>query len=74
MVNVRSRARFAQKARSSAGVLRDVPIDDLKSDSRVQHCIASAVRYGHSSGTELDWKTIRAHFHLEVCVFQRSGR
>ena len=74
MMNVRSCARFAQKTRPRAGILRDAPVDDLESNSRVQHCIASAISYGHCSRTELDRKTIRTYFHLEVCVSQWSGR
>ena len=73
MMNVCSRARFAQKTRTRPGILRDSAVDDLESDLRVQHCIASAISYGHRSGTELDRKTIRAHFHLEVCVSHWSG-
>ncbi len=44
MMNVRGRARFAQKTRSRIGILRDAPIYDLESYSRVQDCIASAVQ------------------------------
>src|SRR5438067_4601199 len=74
MMNVRSRARFAQKPRSRAGILRYTPIDDLKSNSRVQHCIVSAVSYGHRSRTQLNRKTIRTYLHFEVGVSQWSGR
>src|SRR5207248_10148310 len=74
MMNVCSRARFAQKTRTRPGILRHSAVDDLESDLRVQHCIASAISYGHRSGTELDRKTIRTHFHLEVCVSQWSER
>src|SRR5439155_10282349 len=48
--------------------------DDLESSFRVQDCIAGAISYGHRSRAELDRKTIRTHFHLEVCVSQWSGR
>jgi hypothetical protein len=74
MMDVRSRARFAQKTRSRAGILRRAAVDDLKSNGRVQHCIASAVSYGHRSRTELDRKTIRTCLHFEVGVSQWSGR
>ena len=73
-MNVRSRARFAQKPRPRAGILRHSPVDDFEGNSRVQHCVASAVSYGHSSRTELDRKTIRAYLHFEVGVSQWSGR
>src|SRR6266487_1214298 len=56
MMNVRSRARFAQKTRPRAGILRHPTVD----------CIASAISYGHSSRTELDRKTIRTYLHFEV--------
>src|SRR6266700_3598050 len=74
MMNVRSRARFAQKTRPRAWILRHTPIDHLKGNSRVQHRIASAVSYSHRSRTELDRKTIRTYFHFEVGVSQWSGR
>src|SRR5437762_7538233 len=71
--NVRSRARFAQKMRPRAGILRHPTVDDLEGNSRVQNCIASAISYGHSSRTELDRKTIRTYLHFEVGVSQWSG-
>src|SRR4029077_7831278 len=74
MMNVRSRARFAQKTRSRPGILGGAPVDDLESSSRVQHCIASAVSDGHRSRTELDRKTISTYLHFEVRVSQWSGR
>jgi hypothetical protein len=73
MMNVRSRARFAQKTRPRPGILRYAPVDDLEGNLRVQHSIARAISYGHSSRAEFDWKTIRAYFHLEVGVSQWSG-
>src|SRR5213079_1383443 len=73
MMNVRSRARFAQKTRPRAGILRHPTVDDLEGNSRVQNCIASPVSYGHSSRTELDRKTIRTYLHFEVAVSQWSG-
>src|SRR6266487_1563686 len=74
MMNVRSRARFAQKTRPRAGILRHPTVDDLEGNSRVQNCIASAISYGHSPRTELDRKTIRTYLHFEVGVSQWSGR
>ena len=74
MMNVRCRPRFAQKTRPRAGILRDTPVDDLERNGRVQDRIASAVSYGHCSGTELDRKTILTYFHFEVGVSQWSGR
>src|SRR5437667_8980725 len=74
MMNVRSRARFAQKTRPRAGILRHFPVDDFQGNSRVQHCIASAVSYGHRSRTELDRETIRTYLHFEVGVSQLSRR
>src|SRR4029453_12289807 len=44
VMNVRGCARFAQKTGSRIAILRDAPVDDFESYSRVQHCIASAVR------------------------------
>src|SRR5437867_11103262 len=58
MMNVRGRARFAQKTRPRAGILRDAPVDDLEGNNRVQHCIASAVSYCHRTRTELDRETV----------------
>src|SRR5882724_2612126 len=72
-MNVCSRARFAQKTRSRAGILRHASIDDFERDSRVQHGVASAVSYGHRSRTQLDGKTICTDLRLEVSVSQRSG-
>jgi len=74
MMNIRSRARFAQKTRPRAGILRHATIDDFKSNSRVQDCIVSAVSYGHRSRTQLNRKTIRTYLHFEVGVSQWSGR
>jgi hypothetical protein len=74
MMNVRSRTRFAQKTRPRARILRHLPVDDLEGNSRVQHCIASAVSYCHRSSTELDRKTIRTYLHVEVRISQWSGR
>ena len=74
MMNVRSCARFAQKTRPRAGIFRPAAVDDFKSNLRVQHRIASAISYGHRSGTEFDRKTIRTNLHFEVGVPQWSGR
>ena len=74
MMNVRSCARFAQKTRPRAQILRHSALDDLESSFRVQDCIAGAISYGHCPRAELDRKTIRTHFHLEVCISQWSGR
>src|SRR6058998_1838302 len=74
MMNVRSRARLAQKTRPRARILRHLPVDHLESDKRIQDCIASAVSYGHSSRTELDRETIRTYLHFEVGVSQLSRR
>src|SRR5260370_33007498 len=68
MVNVRSRARFAQKTRARAGILRHAAVDDLEGNSSVQDCIASAISYLHRSRTELDRETIGSYFHSEVAV------
>src|SRR5207249_8421993 len=74
MMNVCSRARFAQKTRTRPGILRHPAVDDLESNLRVQHCIASAVSYGHRSRAELDRETIRTYLHFEVGVSQLSRR
>src|SRR5262249_286690 len=74
MMNVRGRARFPQKTRPCARILRDAAVDNLEGNLRVQHCIASAVRYGHRSRAKLDRKAIRTDFHLEMGVFQWTGR
>src|SRR5437016_6976431 len=74
MMNVRSCARFAQKTRPRAGILRHAPVDDLEGNSRVQHCIASAVSYCHRTRTELDRETIRTYLDFEMGVPQWSGR
>src|SRR6266487_3251053 len=58
MMNVRSCARFAQKTRPRAQILRHSALDDLESSFRVQDCIAGAISYGHCSRAELDRKTI----------------
>src|SRR6266550_6173804 len=74
MVNVRSRARFAQKPGSRAGILRHAAVDNFQRNSRVQHGVTGTVGYGHRSRTELDWKTVVAYLRFEVGVPQRSGR
>jgi hypothetical protein len=73
MVNVRSRARFAQKTRPRAGIVCHAPVDDLEGNSRVQHSIASAISYRHRSRTELGGKTILTYVYFEVGVSQWSG-
>src|SRR5437763_11267687 len=73
VTNSRSRARFAQKTRSRARVLRDLAIDDLESNKRVQNCIARAISYGHRSRTELNRKTVCSRLYFEVRVSQWSG-
>ena len=70
MTNVRRRSRFAQKTRPCARVLRDFAIDNLKSNERVQNCIARAVSYRHRSGTELNRKTVCSGLYFEVRVSQ----
>jgi hypothetical protein len=74
MMNVRSRTRFAQKTRPRAGILRHLPVDDLEGNSRVQHCIASAVSYCHRTRTKLDRETICTYLDFEMGVPQWSGR
>jgi hypothetical protein len=59
MMNVRSRARFSEKTRSRTGIVCSLPVDDLKSNKRIQYGIPSAVSYRHRPGTEFDRKTIR---------------
>src|SRR5437762_7453890 len=73
VTNIRSRTRFAQKTRSRARVLRDLAIDDLESNKRVQNCIARAISYGHRSRTELNRKTVCSRLYFEVRVSQSSG-
>ena len=72
MMNVRSRARFAQKTRPRAGIVCHAPVDDLKSNSRVQHSIASAVSYRHRSRPEFDREAIGSDLHFEVGIPQWS--
>jgi hypothetical protein len=74
VTNVRRRTRFAQKTRPGAGILRDLAIDDLEGNKRVQNCIARAVSYGHCSGTELNWKTVSSCLYFKVSVSQCSRR
>jgi hypothetical protein len=74
MMDVCSRACFAQKTRPRAGILRHAVVDYLERNSRVQHSIASAVSYRHRSRTELDRETIRTHLDFEVGVAQGPGR
>src|SRR5207244_13169869 len=72
VMNVRSRARFAQKTRPRAGIVCHAPVDDLKSNSRVQHSIASAVSYRHRSRPEFDREAIGSYLHFEVGIPQWS--
>src|SRR6266550_823808 len=71
MANLRSRARFAQEARSRPGVLCDYSVDYFKRDDGIQHCVARAISYRHCSRAELDRKAVRADFHFKVIVLQR---
>src|SRR5690349_5234197 len=74
MVDVRCRARFAQKPGSRAGILRHAPVDNFQRNSRVQHGVTGTVSYGHRPRTEFDRKTVLAYLRFEVGVSQRSGR
>jgi hypothetical protein len=74
VADVRRGTRFAQKTGTRAGILRDLAIDDLESNDRVQNCIARAISYGHRSGTELNWKPVCCNLYFEVGVSQWSGR
>src|SRR4029077_18038346 len=73
VTNVCRRTRFAQKTGPRARILRDLAIDDLESNKRVQNCIARAISYGHCSRTELNRETVCSRLHLEVGVSQWSG-
>src|SRR6476661_8080338 len=73
VTNVRRRTRFAQKTGPRARILRDLPINDLESNKRVQNCIAGAISYGHCSRTELNRKTVCSRLYLEVGVSQWTG-
>src|SRR6266496_2745535 len=74
VADLRGRARFAQETRPCAGILRDLSVNYLKRDDRIQYGISRAISYRHCSGTELDRKTVRADFHFKVIVLQRSRR
>src|SRR5438067_10137613 len=73
VTNVRRRTRFAQKTGPRARILRDLAIDDLEGNNRVQNCIARAISYGHRSRTELNRKTMCSRLYFEVRVSQWSG-
>src|SRR6476469_8152838 len=73
MTNVRRRTRFAQKTGSGARILRDLAIDDLEGNKRVQNCIARAISYGHCSRTELNRKPVCSRLYFEVGISQWSG-
>src|SRR5207248_926359 len=72
MTNLRSRARFAQEARSRTGVLCDCSVDYFKCDDGIQHCVAGAISYRHCSSAKLGGKAIRTDFHFKVIVLERS--
>src|SRR5260370_17793621 len=74
MMNLRSRARFTQKARPYAGSLSDFPINHFQRDRRIQNGIARAIRDCHCTGPELNWKSIGTDFHFKVIVSQPGGR
>jgi hypothetical protein len=73
VTNVRRRTRFAQKTGPRARILRDLAIDDLEGNKRVQNCIARAISYGHRSGTEFKGETVRSRLYFEVGISQWSG-
>ena len=68
-----SRTRFAQKTGPRARILRDLAIDDLEGNKRVQNCIARAISYRHCARTEFHRKTVCSCLYLEVGVSQWSG-
>src|SRR5258708_8295060 len=74
VTNVCRRTRFAQKTGPRARILRDLAIDDLESNERVQNCVARAISYGHRSRTELHRKTVCSRLCFEVGVSQWSRR
>src|SRR5512132_741098 len=65
--------RFAQKTGPRARILRDLAIDDLEGNMRVQNCIARAISYGHRSRAELNRKTVCSRLYFEVGISQWSG-
>src|SRR4029077_9771483 len=73
VTNVCSRTRFAQKTGPRARILRDLALDDLESNDRVQNGIARAISYSHRSRTELDRKTVCSRLYFEVGVSQWPG-
>jgi len=73
MTNLRGRARFAQETRLDSGHLRDLLVDNFKSDQGIiQNRVARAISYRHCSRAELDRKAVRADFHFKVIVLQLS--
>src|SRR5438874_11971207 len=72
VTNIRSRTRFAQKTRSRARVLRDLAIDDLESNKRVQNCSARAISYRRRSRTLLNRKIVGSLLYFAVGVSQWS--
>src|SRR5512132_4402540 len=68
VTNVCRRTLFAQKTGPRARILRDLAIDDLESNKRVQNCIARAICFGHRSRTELNRKTVCSRLYFEVGV------
>ena len=67
-----SSAGFTQKPRR-AWIIGQFPADHLERDDRIQHRIASAIRYCHRAGAECDRNPIVIQFHFEMSVTQRSG-
>src|SRR5712692_7999900 len=72
MTNLRGRARFAQETRSDSGHLRDLSVYNFKRDDGIQNRVACTISDRHRSSSELHRKTVRADFHFEVVVLQRS--
>ncbi len=52
MMNLRGRAGFPQKSRTSSGIFRQLSTDDFEGDRRIENRVASTIRDRHCSRAE----------------------
>ena len=72
MMNLRGRACFPQKSRTSNWIFRQLSTDDFKCNRRIKNGVARTICGRHCSGAKYDRITIGIDFDFEVRVKQRT--
>src|SRR4029434_5028760 len=70
MLNLRGRARLAEKSRPCGIVFDQCPSDYFQRHRRIKNCIACAIGDRHRSGAKYLWIPIGIYFDFEVRVTQ----